>query len=124
MAPLTTDLVTVAAGAASAKTIEPTVVIEVGDLIAITDYFVISSGSNDRQVRAIAEEVERQVKGNGGLSPRAIEGLDDARWVLMDYGYFVVHVFSDEARAFYDLERLWSDAPQFAWESKLDRVEA
>jgi len=124
VAPLTTDLVTVAAGAASAKTIEPTVVIEVGDLIAITDYFVISSGSNDRQVRAIAEEVERQVKGNGGQSPRAVEGLDDARWVLMDYGDFVVHVFSDEARAFYDLERLWSDAPRLAWESRLDRVEA
>ncbi|MGC9963517.1 MAG: ribosome silencing factor [Acidimicrobiales bacterium] len=124
MGPLTTDLVTVAAGAASAKTVEPTVVIEVGDLIAITEYFVISSGSNDRQVRAIAEEVERQVRGNGGSSPRAVEGLDDARWVLMDFGDFVVHVFSDEARAFYDLERLWSDAPRFAWESKLDRAEA
>lgn len=124
MAPLTTDLVTVAAGAASAKTIEPTVVIEVGDLIAITEYFVISSGSNDRQVRAIAEEVERQVKGNGGLSPRAVEGLDDARWVLMDYGDFVVHVFSDEARSFYDLERLWSDAPRLAWESQQDRIDA
>jgi ribosome-associated protein len=121
---LTTDLVTVAAGAASAKTIEPTVVIEVGDLIAITEYFVISSGSNDRQVRAIAEEVERQVKGNGGLSPRAVEGLDDARWVLMDYGDFVVHVFSDEARSFYDLERLWSDAPRLAWESQQDRIDA
>ena len=124
MAQLTTDLVTVAAGAASAKTIEPTVVLEVGDLIAITDYFVISSGSNDRQVRSIAEEVERRVKVSGGSSPRAVEGLDDARWVLMDFGDFVVHVFNDEARAFYDLERLWSDAPRFAWESKLDLAEA
>ena len=124
MAPLTTDLVTVAAGAASAKTVEPTVVIEVGDLIYITDYFVISSGSNDRQVRAIAEEVERRVKTSGGSSPRAIEGLDDARWVLMDYGDFIVHVFSDEAREFYDLERLWSDAPRLAWESMPDTVEA
>jgi ribosome-associated protein len=124
VAPLTTDLVTVAAGAASAKTIEPTVVIEVGDLIAITEYFVISSGSNDRQVRAIAEEVERQVKGNGGVSPRAVEGLDDARWVLMDYGDFVVHVFSEEARSFYDLERLWSDAPRLSWESRQDRIDA
>jgi ribosome-associated protein len=121
--PLTTDLVTVAAGAASAKTLEPTVVIEVGDLIAITEYFVISSGSNDRQVRAIAEEVERQVKGSGGSSPRAIEGLDDARWVLMDFGDFVVHVFSDEARAFYDLERLWSDAPRLDWDLTGDRIE-
>jgi len=124
VAQLTTDLVTVAAGAASAKTIEPTVVLEVGDLIAITDYFVISSGSNDRQVRSIAEEVERRVKVSGGSSPRAVEGLDDARWVLMDFGDFVVHVFNDEARAFYDLERLWSDAPRFAWESKLDLAEA
>ncbi len=124
MAPLTTDLVTVAAGAASAKTIEPTVVIEVGDLIAITEYFVISSGSNDRQVRAIAEEVERQLKGSGGVSPRAVEGLDDARWVLMDYGDFVVHVFSDEARSFYDLERLWSDAPRLEWDSRQDRIDA
>jgi ribosome-associated protein len=123
-ATLTADLVTIAAGAASAKTVEPTVVIEVGDLIAITEYFVISSGSNDRQVRAIAEEVERQVKDNGGSSPRAIEGLDDARWVLMDFGDFVVHVFSDEARRFYDLERLWSDAPRLAWDAKRDRVEA
>jgi ribosome-associated protein len=123
-AALTTDLVTVAAGAASAKTMEPTVVIEVGDLIAITDYFVISSGSNDRQVRAIAEEVERQVKVSGGTSPRAVEGLDDARWVLMDYGDFVVHVFNEEARRFYDLERLWSDAPRLEWESKRHRVEA
>ena len=115
MAPLTTSLVTVAAEAASAKTIEPTVVIEVGDLLAITDYFVISSGRNDRQVRAIADEVQMQVKGHGGSHPRAIEGLDDARWILMDYGDFVVHVFDEEARAFYDLERLWADAPRLNW---------
>ncbi len=88
-------------------------VVEVGDLLAITDYFVITSGTNDRQVRAIAEEIERRVKTAGdGLSPRAIEGLDDARWVLMDYGEFVVHVFVEEARRFYDLERLWADAPR------------
>jgi len=123
VAHLTTDLVTVAASAASHKTAEPTVVIEVGDLIAITDYFVISSGSNDRQVRAIAEEVERQVKGRG-VSPRAIEGLDDARWVLMDFGDFVVHVFNDEARSFYNLERLWSDAPRLDWSRELRSVEA
>src|SRR5579871_4141258 len=115
---MTTDLVTVAAGAASAKTLHPTVVLEVGDLLAITDYFVISSGRNDRQVRAIAEEVERQVKQSGGAAPRAIEGLDDARWILMDFGEFVVHVFDEEAREFYDLERLWSDAPRFKWEDR------
>ena len=113
---MSAELVTVAAGAASAKTLDPTVVLDVGDIIAITDYFVISSGRNDRQVRAIAEEVERRVKMEGGPSPRTVEGLDDARWVLMDYGDFVVHVFSDEARSFYDLERLWADAPRLALE--------
>ncbi|MGH9171923.1 MAG: ribosome silencing factor [Acidimicrobiales bacterium] len=113
---MTADLVTVAAGAASAKTMQPTVVLDVGDLLAITDYFVISSGRNDRQVRAIAEEVERQVKDSGGSSPRSIEGIDDARWILMDFGDFVVHVFSEEARDFYDLEHLWSDAPRLKWD--------
>ena len=63
-----------------------------------------------RQVRTIAEEIELRVKEQGGGSPRYIEGLDDARWVLLDYGDFVVHVFLDEARRYYDLERLWSDA--------------
>lgn len=106
------DSVLIAAGAASSKTDEPTVVLDVGDLLGITDHFVITSGSNVRQVRTIAEEVEMRVKAQGGGSPRYIEGLQDARWVLLDYGLFVVHVFLDEARHFYNLERLWSDAPR------------
>jgi ribosome-associated protein len=109
---LTIEHVVVAAGAASSKTDEPTVVLEVGDLLAITDHFVIASGATARQVRTIAEEVELRVKAEGGGKPHRIEGLDDARWVLMDYGDFVVHVFVDEARRFYDLERLWADAPR------------
>jgi ribosome-associated protein len=63
---------------------------------------VITSGTNARQVRTIAEEVEEKVKADGGPAPLRIEGLDDARWVLMDYGDFVVHVFLDEVRKFYD----------------------
>ena len=106
------DSVLVAAVAASSKTVDPTVVLDVGDLLGITDYFVITSGTNVRQVRTIAEEIERQVKAQGGGAPRCIEGLDDARWVLLDYGDFVVHVFLDEARHFYNLERLWADAPR------------
>ncbi|HLN06988.1 MAG TPA: ribosome silencing factor [Acidimicrobiales bacterium] len=106
------DYVLVAAGAASSKTVDPTVVLDVGDLLGITDHFVITSGSNARQVRTIAEEVELHVKARGGGSPRHIEGLDDARWVLLDYGEFVVHVFLEEARRYYDLERLWADAPR------------
>jgi ribosome-associated protein len=107
---LTLASVVVAVKAAASKTDHETVVLDVTELMAITDYFVITSGSNPRQVRAVAEEVEEQVRESGGGSPRRIEGLDDARWVLVDYGDFIVHVFLDEARAFYDLERLWSDA--------------
>jgi len=109
---LNLDPVLVAAGAASSKTDDPTVVLDVGDLLGITDHFVITSGTNVRQVRTIAEEIERRIKELGGAAPRCVEGLDDARWVLLDYGQFVVHVFLDEARQYYNLERLWSDAPR------------
>ena len=81
----------------------------------LTDAFVITSGRNARQVKTIVDEVERQVKAAAGRKPVRVEGLDDARWVLMDYGDFLVHVFLDEAREFYDLEHLWADAPRVAW---------
>ena len=107
-----------AARAASAKKGEDTVILAVEPLLKITDAFVITSGTNARQVRTIAEEVEEKVKADGGPSPLRIEGLDDARWVLMDYGDFVVHVFLDEVRRFYDLERLWADALRWPFESR------
>ncbi|TAN23538.1 MAG: ribosome silencing factor [Actinomycetota bacterium] len=88
---------------------------ELGELLGITDYFVVCSASNDRQVRTIVEEVERSLKAAAGVQPRAIEGLGDASWVLMDYGEIVVHVMSEEARAFYAIERLWSDALLIDW---------
>ena len=110
------DLWVVAARAASDKSGTDTVILEVGGILAITDAFVITSGANVRQVRTIAEEVELHVRHAGGSKPLRIEGLDDARWVLMDYGDFVVHVFVDEVRRYYDLERLWADAPRVAWE--------
>lgn len=105
----------VAARAADAKQGIETVVLEVAPVLAITDYFVITSAGNDRLVRTIAEEIEVQVKAAGGPPPRRVEGLNDARWVLIDYGDFVVHVFLEEARSFYDLERLWRDVPKVAW---------
>ncbi|HVF75662.1 MAG TPA: ribosome silencing factor [Acidimicrobiales bacterium] len=111
------ELLVTAAKAASDKKGEDTVVLEVGAVLAITDAFVITSGANARQVRTIAEEVERKVDEAGGHKPLRVEGLDDARWVLMDYGDFVVHVFLDEVRRYYDLERLWSDAPRVEWET-------
>ena len=114
----------IAARAADDKKGSDTVILQVGQVLAITDAFVITSGLNARQVRTIAEEVEEKVKAGGGPSPLRIEGLDDARWVLMDYGDFVVHVFLDEVRRFYDLERLWGDAPVWAWHNGDKRVAA
>ncbi|HVE46636.1 MAG TPA: ribosome silencing factor [Acidimicrobiales bacterium] len=111
------ELVAAAAMAAAAKKGEDVVVLEVGQILAITDAFVITHGANTRQVRTIAEEVEEKVGAAGGPRPLRVEGLDDARWVLLDYGDFVVHVFLDEVRRFYDLERLWSDAPRVEWEA-------
>jgi ribosome-associated protein len=106
----------VAAQAAWAKGGADTIVLSVGQVLAITDAFVITSGSNPRQVRTIAEEVEVKLKREGGPAPLRVEGLDDARWVLMDYGDFVVHVLLDEARHFYQLERLWADSERWAWD--------
>jgi len=83
----------------------------VGDLLGITDYFVVTAGRNDRQVRSIVDEVSAQVKAAGGTATRRVEGLAEAQWVLVDFGSFVVHVFDVEARQRFGLERLWSDAP-------------
>lgn len=76
---------------------------------AFTDYFVLCSGTNPRQVQAIADEVELRLKSTG-LRPTHVEGYKQAEWVLIDYVDFVVHVFSEKARKFYDLERLWKTA--------------
>ena len=84
----------------------------VGDILGITDWFIVSSGSTRRQVKAIVEGIEEFVTIGDGPKPIRIEGLDAPDWVLMDYGTFIVHVFTDEAREFYDLERLWSDVPR------------
>jgi ribosome-associated protein len=105
-----------AAQAADDKKGVRTVILQVGSVLAIADAFVITEGANPRQVRTIVDAIEEKVKAGGGPSPLRIEGLDDARWVLMDYGDFVVHVFLDEVREFYDLERLWGDAPVWDWE--------
>ena len=105
----------IAARAADAKQGEDTVVLGMSNTLGVTDAFVITSGRNTRQVRTIVDEVERQVKADSGPSPLRTEGRDDFGWVLMDYGDFVVHVFLDERRSYYDLERLWGDAPRIDW---------
>ena len=101
-----------AARAADDKKGEDTVVLTVGEVLAITEHFVITHGTNARQVRTIAEEVERRLTENGGPKPLRIVGLDDLTWVLLDYGDVVVHVFLEEVRAYYELERLWGDVPR------------
>lgn len=97
--------------AAADKKAKDIVVIDVGPFLAITDHFVICSAPSDRQVRTIAEEVERKLKEDE-RPPIRSEGSPETGWVLVDYGDFVVHVFTDEMRAYYDLERLWKDAPR------------
>lgn len=91
-------------------------VLEVGDVLSIVEYFVITGAPNTRLVRTIAEDVEEQVKLAGGGGPIRVEGLQDSTWVLLDYGDVVVHVFLEETREFYDLERLWSDVGRLDWE--------
>ena len=92
-------------------------ILTVGEVLSIVEAFVITSAPNTRQVATIAEEVERSIKDAGGGGPLRVEGLDDLRWVLLDYGDIVVHVFLREVREYYDLERLWSDVPRQVWEA-------
>jgi len=84
----------------------------VGDLLAVTDFFVLVTASNARQLGTVAEEVEGRLKMSDGRRPRRREGTVDAGWIVLDYGDVVVHAFDAERRAFYSLERLWADAPR------------
>lgn len=87
-------------------------IIDVSNLLFITDMFVIATGTSNRQVRSIADEVHTQLKEKHGRMSLRTEGADEAEWVLLDYGEIVVHVFQAVTRSFYDLERLWADAPR------------
>jgi ribosome-associated protein len=110
------DWAVAAARAGDDKKAVDVVILEVGSVLGITDMFVIMSAPNTRQVRTIADAVEEQVAAEFGLRPRKVEGRDELSWVLVDYGDIVVHVFLDEVRRFYDLERLWSDVPRITWQ--------
>ena len=104
------ELVHTAARAASDKLAADILAFDVSDQLAITDAFVLASGSNDRQVKAIVDEVEDKLR-EAGARPERREGERDGRWVLIDYGEIVVHVQHEEERRFYALERLWRDCP-------------
>ncbi len=115
--PISTDtdvppLVQAAVDGAAEMSAERIVALDVGDVLAITDWFIIASAPNARRVRRIAELMEAHVKAAGGPGPIRTEGLDEAHWVLLDFGEFVAHIFHEPSREYYDLERLWSDVPR------------
>lgn len=101
----------VAVHAALARKAVDILVLEIGHVSTMTEQFVICHGTNSRQIRAIADSVETALKLEG-RRPEFIEGYRNAEWILMDYGDFVVHVFSRDKRYYYDLERLWRQAPK------------
>lgn len=106
----------VAAEAAADKLAHDIVVLDVADIISIVDCFVIVSASNARQARTVVDEIETAMRDLDGSKPLGVEGLEDATWMLLDYGDLVVHVFLDEQRAFYDLDRLWADAARIPFD--------
>ena len=110
------DTVLEAARAAAAKRAQDISVLDVSELLVITDHFLICSGNTERQVRTIADEIERRLIQDRGMKPARREGEREARWVVLDYVDFVVHVFHKEDRDYYQLERLWSDAPTLTFE--------
>lgn len=104
------ELIRAAASAASEKLATDQLAFDVSEQLAITDAFLLASGANDRQVRAIVEEIEDRLR-ELGAKPIRREGHRDGRWVLLDYGDVVIHVQHTEERQFYALERLWRDCP-------------
>jgi ribosome-associated protein len=103
----------VAGYAADVKAID-LVELDLRDVLGYTDYFVICSGNTDRQTKAIHDRINEGMKKEHGVLPRRVEGLAEARWILMDYLDVVVHVFTPDAREFYRLEQLWGEAPKRA----------
>ncbi|KUP96726.1 ribosome silencing factor [Thermobifida cellulosilytica] len=110
----TVELVNIAAAAAADKLARDIVAYDVSDQLVITDAFLLCSAPNDRQVRAIVDEVEERLLRQAGAKPVRREGERDGRWVLLDYVDLVVHIQHEEERSYYGLERLWKDCPEIA----------
>jgi len=107
--------------AALEKKAKDITILNMQKVTSFTDYAIICSGNSDRQGSSIAQAIEEHMKKNGFL-PLGIEGEKTARWILMDYADIIVHVFYEPVRDFYDIERLWSDAPRMEVENDTDRV--
>jgi ribosome-associated protein len=97
--------------ASQVKKGEDIVILDLKKITSFTEYFVIMHGNSKRQNIAIYESVEQELKKEN-ISPMSIEGREKADWILMDYGYFIVHIFSKDSREYYSLEKLWGDAPR------------
>ena len=106
---------TTAARVADAQKATDVLVLAVGEVIQVAEYFVVAGASNRRLVDAVVEEVELKVRESTGRSPMRVEGVREQQWVLIDYGDVVVHVFLDEVREFYEIERLYRDVPRIDW---------
>ena len=109
------EMVSIACKAIDDKKALDIKVIDIREVSVIADYFVITSGSNLNQVQAIVDNVEEQL-GRAGVEPKQIEGTRNSNWILMDYGDLIIHVFDEENRLFYDLERIWRDGKQITKE--------
>ncbi len=105
----------IAAKAADEKQGRNIVVLDVGDILGIAELFVVLDAPNRRLVRTLVDDIEHQVRLATGRAPRRTEGMREQQWVLLDYGDVVVHVFLDEIRRFYEIERLYRDAPVVDW---------
>jgi ribosome-associated protein len=101
---------------ASDKKAADIVVLDVRGVVAYADFFVIATGGTERQTKAIHDGIHLGLKDRHGLLPRRVEGLGEARWILMDYLDVVIHVFTPDTREYYRLEQLWGEVPSRAWE--------
>jgi ribosome-associated protein len=107
-----TKLAELIAGYASDVKAQEIIELDLRGVLGYTDYFIVASGGTDRQTKAIHDRIHENMKKQHGLLPRRVEGLSEARWILMDYLDVIVHIFTPEAREFYRLEQLWGEAPK------------
>ena len=117
------DRVRLAVSAALDKKAFDLDVLQVGKLTSIADYFILSSATNERQAQAIADSVVDQLRESLKVKPLLVEGTTPGRWILLDFGDFIFHIFTEDCRRFYGLERLWGDAPNVTAQFSTEEAE-
>jgi len=118
-----TDALKIAVNAADDKKAHDLVILDISKITSFANYFLLCTGDSSRQMQAIADEIEKKLKEDG-LRPSHIEGYRNSEWILMDYMDFVVHIFSKNARVYYDLERLWRDGKKIDAKLLIDQKES